>query len=235
MKKKIIIHGSRVHDVGYRLALLQYAKEYRFSFFEAINTINDEKEFVCIYAEGNEKKIEELVSKIKRTIPDSALVNTITEENYEGEILPITAFSQDLQMEQMAKSVPILVEMRDIQKETLRLQQKTLEKQDDSLDLQHQSIDLQHETLDMQHQSIDLQHQSIDLQHETLDLQHQTLDMQHQSIDLQHETLDLQRETISEIKGLREDFRFTFDNRLKKIEDTLQVIITALERAKILG
>ena len=186
MKKKIIINGSRIHDVGYRLALLQYAKEYRFLSFEAINTLDDEKECVCIYVEGDENKITEFVSKVHRTIPEVALVNAITDEYYEGEILPISVFSQDLQMEQMTKAVPILVEMRDLQKETL-------EKQDKALNLHHQTLDLQHQTLDLQH------------------------------------------DTISEIKGLREDFRFTFDNRLKKIEDTLQMIITALEQAKILG
>ena len=186
MKKKIIINGSRIHDVGYRLALLQYAKEYRILSFEAINTLDDEKECVCIYVEGEENKITEFVSKVHRTIPEVALVNAITDEYYEGEILPISVFSQDLQMEQMTKAVPILVEMRDLQKETL-------EKQDKALNLHHQTLDLQHQTLDLQH------------------------------------------DTISEIKGLREDFRFTFDNRLKKIEDTLQMIITALEQAKILG
>jgi len=41
-------------------------------------------------------------------------------------ILPLASFSQDLQMEQMAKSVPILVEMRDLPLKTVNLQEKQL-------------------------------------------------------------------------------------------------------------
>lgn len=155
MKKKILIQGFRVHDVGYRLTLCQYAQIFRIFSFEAINETIHSQERVIIYAEGDEEKLSEFVAYIKTRQPPSAEVSSITHEDFEGEILPLAVFSQSLQMEQMAKAVPILVEMRDMQMNSITLQKETLGLQHEAIDLQKETIGLQHNTLKKQDEMID--------------------------------------------------------------------------------
>lgn len=200
MQSQITIHGARVHEVGFRLNLLQYAKKLRFFHFEAINDMEGSEELVIIYVEGDEAIINHLIQNIQTIKPEFAVIHDITVQPYTGQILPLASFSQDLQMEQMAKSVPILVEMRDLQHKTVGLQQTT-----------------------------------IDLQKETLCLQKEAIGMHKESISMHKESLKKQDETIAEIRGLRDDFRSSVNDRLSKIEESLQIIKGALEQAKILG
>ncbi|PWR75585.1 acylphosphatase [Methanospirillum stamsii] len=270
MQSQITIHGSRIHEVGFRLNLLHYAKKLRFFNFEAFNDMNETEELVIIYVEGEEAKINLLIQNIQTIKPELAIVHNITVQPYNGQIAPLASFSQDLQMEQMAKSVPILVEMRDLQHKTVDLQETTIDLQKETIGLQHKMLDLQHETVDMQKETIGLQKETIGLQKETIGLQHKMLDLQHETVDMQKETIGLQKETIglqhetvgmqrealdlhkesigmhkeslkkqdemvTEIHGLRDDFRSSVNDRLTKIEESLHTIKVALEQAKILG
>lgn len=207
MQSQITIHGSRVHEVGFRLNLLQYAKKLRFFNFEAFNDIKENEELVIIYVEGDEAKINLLIHDIQTNKPKLATVHNITVQPYTGHILPLATFSQDLQMEQMAKSVPILAEMRDLQKDTMSMQKEML----------------------------GLQRETIGLQKETLGLQKEALALHKESITMHKESLKKQDDTIAEIHGLRDDFRSSVNDRLTKIEESLHTIKVALEQAKILG
>jgi acylphosphatase len=242
MKSKIVISGSRVHEVGFRLILLQYAKKFRFFHFEAFNDISDCEEQVIVFVEGDEENITSFVEKIQFIKPESAIVHTINVEKYEGDILAISSFSQDLQMEQMAKAVPILVEMKGMQEKTIGLQEKTLGLQEITIGLQEKSIGLQEKTIGLQEKTIGLQEKTLGLQEKTIGLQEKSIDLQleslilhKQSIGLHHDSLKKQDETLIEIRGLRGDIHSTFDVRLTKIEESLHTIKSALEQAKILG
>ncbi|MGV8108443.1 acylphosphatase [Methanospirillum sp.] len=214
MQSQITIEGSRVHEVGFRLNLLQYAKKLRFSNFEAFNDIKESEELVIILVEGDEAKIDLLVQNIQAIKPELAVVHDITVQPYTGQILPLATFSQDLQMEQMAKSVPILADMRDLQKET---------------------IGMQKEMIGMQKETLGLQKETISLQKEMNGMQKEALALHKESISMHKESLKKQDETIAEIRGLRDDFRSSVNDRLTKIEESLQTIKVALEHAKILG
>lgn len=109
MKSQIIVHGSRIHDVSFRLALLHYVKKYRFLNFEAFTDTSENEELVIIYAEGDEKKINDQVQNIQNIKPESAVVHDITVKPHTGHILPLSSFSQDLQMEKMEKSFQSLL------------------------------------------------------------------------------------------------------------------------------
>ncbi|NLV28511.1 MAG: acylphosphatase, partial [Methanomicrobiales archaeon] len=196
MQSQITIHGSRIHEVGFRLNLLHYAKKLRFFNFEAFNDMNENEELVIIYVEGEEAKINLLIQNIQTIKPELAIVHDITMQPYTGQISPLASFSQDLQMEQMAKSVPILVEMRDLQHITVDLQKETLGLQKETISLQHETLGIQKETLGLQKETISLQHETLDLQKETIGLQKETLGLQHETLDLQKETIGLQKETL---------------------------------------
>ncbi|KAF5069254.1 Acylphosphatase [anaerobic digester metagenome] len=154
MQSQITIHGSRVHEVGFRLNLLQYAKKLRIFNFEAFNDINENEELVIIYVEGDEAKINLLIQDIQTNKPELAAVHDITVQPYTGQILPLATFSQDLQMEQMAKSVPILAEMRDLQKDTISIQKETLDLQKEAIALHKESITMHKESLTKQDDTI---------------------------------------------------------------------------------
>jgi hypothetical protein len=109
MKSQIIIHGSRVHDEGFRLALLQFARKSRYINFEAFNDTHEGEELVVVLVEGEESKINDLIDKIQIIKPGSAVVRTATIEPYTGHIQSLSSFSQDLHMEQMAKAVQFLL------------------------------------------------------------------------------------------------------------------------------
>lgn len=79
-----------------------------------------------------------------------------------------------------------------------------------------------------------LQHKTVNLQHETLDLQKEALGLHKQSIGMHQESLKKQDETIDEIRGIREDFHSSVNNRLTKIEESLHTITVALEQANLL-
>ena len=200
MKSQIVIHGPLVHGVGFRLALLQYAKKNRFLNFEAFNDTDDLDELLVVLVESDEGKINKLIEKIQVIKPESAIVHGIRTEPYDGYILPFLSFSQDLQWEQMTKAIPILLEIKDLQEKTLGLQEK-----------------------------------SIGFQEKTIDLQQEAIGLHKQSLGMHHDSLKKQDEMLVEIRGLREDFRSTFNERLTKIEESLHTIKSALEQAKILG
>jgi hydrogenase maturation factor HypF (carbamoyltransferase family) len=140
MQSQITIHGSRVHDVGFRLNLLQYAKKLRFLNFEACNDIDENEDLVIIYVEGDEAKINLLIQNIQTIKPELAAVHDITVQPYTGHILPLVTFSQDLQMEQMVKSVPILADMRDMQKEALAFHKESISMLKESLKKQDETF-----------------------------------------------------------------------------------------------
>lgn len=154
MQSQITIHGSRVHEVGFRLNLLQYAKKLRIFNFEAFKDINENEELVIIYVEGDEAKINLLIQDIQTNKPELAAVHDITVQPYTGQILAFATFSQDLQMEQMAKSVPILAEMRDLQKDTISMQKETLDLQKEAIALHKESITMHKESLKKQDDTI---------------------------------------------------------------------------------
>jgi acylphosphatase len=234
MQSQITIHGSRVHEVGFRLNLLQYAKKLRFFNFEAFNDIKENEELVIIYVEGDEAKINLLIHDIQTNKPKLATVHNITVQPYTGHILPLATFSQDLQMEQMAKSVPILAEMRDLQKDTISMQKEMLGMQRETIGLQKETLGLQKETLGLQKETIGLQNVTIGLQKETLGLQKETLGLQKETLGLQKETLGLQKETIGlqnvtiglqkETLALHKESITMHKESLKKQDDTIAEI-----------
>ncbi|MDX8549505.1 acylphosphatase [Methanospirillum sp. J.3.6.1-F.2.7.3] len=140
MKSQITIHGSRVHDVGFRLNLLHYAKKLRFINFEAINDVNENEELVIVYVEGDDAIINLFIQNIQTIKPESAIVQDISIQPYTGHILPLASFSQDLQMEQMAKSVPILVEMRDLQIKSINMQERSFALQETAIHKQDEML-----------------------------------------------------------------------------------------------
>ncbi len=103
-KVKITITGEKVHDVGYRFFLYNRASRLVLSHFDAWD-VEDENQIVEVYAGGDSKKIERLVSFSKNNFPPLAEVSGVTDEDYEGDIGTIASFERSFMMGQLNKFV----------------------------------------------------------------------------------------------------------------------------------
>jgi acylphosphatase len=114
MKLKAIITGSKVHDVGYRVMLVNKALSLGINNFNAFNTFLQEKQAVFVLIEGDEDVLGEFQSYVNTVRPDNAEVETICFEDYKNGIPPIERVMQAFQMEQWGKAIPILLKSKTI-------------------------------------------------------------------------------------------------------------------------
>jgi len=148
MKRRIIITGPRVHDVGYRPFLLEYALVNGFTHFFAINVLSDGKQQVVITLDEKEEAISSFISYISSKRPDFAEVSDIRSEEFEGEVAQTGIYLQDLQFEQLCKGIPAILRIEKSQQEMISLQKVMLDKQDQMFEKQDHMVHLQQDTVD---------------------------------------------------------------------------------------
>jgi len=147
MKLKAIITGSKVHDVGYRVMLVNKALSLGINNFNAFNTFLQEKQVVFALIEGDEDVLGEFQSYVITVKPDEAEVETIYFEDYKNTVPPIERVMQAFQMEQWGKAIPILLKMLGKQDSMLGKQDSMLGKHDSMLDKQDSMLDKQDTTI----------------------------------------------------------------------------------------
>jgi len=108
MKTQAVITGSKVHDVGYRIFLLQKALGYGILRFDARNVMSHEKQQVIVRAEGEPALIEEFCSCIRSECPPDAIVSDVSFEEYSGYIMSIVDYMHLIQVEQMITGIHAL-------------------------------------------------------------------------------------------------------------------------------
>ncbi len=133
MKLKIIIKGKKTHNIGYRVLLVNKALTLGVNNFNTFNTFIDGLQTVITMIEADDENIEEFKGFIHAISPKDAEVESINVEGYKNSIPPIERFMQAFQMEQLGKSIPILLEMRN-------KQGSMLDKQDSMVKLQEETI-----------------------------------------------------------------------------------------------
>lgn len=133
MKLKGIITGSKVHDVGYRVMLVNKALSLGINNFNAFNTFFQEKQAVLALIEGDEDVLGEFQSYVSTVKPDDAEVEHIRFEDYKNTVPPIERVMQAFQMEQWGKGIPILLKMLEQHDSTLKKQDSMLDKQDTTI------------------------------------------------------------------------------------------------------
>jgi len=126
MKLKIIIKGKKTQNIGYRVLLVNKALSLGVNNFNTFNTFIDGLQTVITMIEADDEYIEEFKAFIHTTSPKDAEVESINVEEYKNSIPPIERFMQAFQMEQLGKSIPILLEMRDKQNSMVKLQEETI-------------------------------------------------------------------------------------------------------------
>ena len=114
IKKKIIIKGQKVHDVGYRLFLLDEAESRLIPFF-SVKNIRNKEQVVEVLAGGEEDRVDRFIEFVRNNFPDDAEVNSVSAEDYEGDIRTIESFSRSFSISQLSKIAITGVAMLNIQ------------------------------------------------------------------------------------------------------------------------
>jgi len=107
MQKRVVITGSRVQDVGYRLFLLSRASEL--SGFAAENVGEDK---VSVLVEGDESAVNAFAEAVRRERPPLTSVSDISVENFVGKVPKIEDFRAQFSLEQLVKIAITGVEMK---------------------------------------------------------------------------------------------------------------------------
>jgi len=143
MKTQAVITGSKVHDVGYRIFLLQKALRFGLLRFDASNEVIRGMSQVVVLAEGEPAIIEAFCSCIRSEYPPDAIVSDVSFEEYSGYIISLDNYQHLIQVEQMNKGVHAIISID-------KKQDRMLDKQDQMLGKQDQMI----QTLDHMGSSI---------------------------------------------------------------------------------
>lgn len=130
VKKKIIIRGDKVQDVGYRVFLLNSALTFGIGKFYASNINIKEKPAVLIHVGAEKDIINDFYNYINENIPEDASVSNIEMQEFKGNIMDSDKYLHLIQIEQLNKGIPAIIDIRDNTGKMLEKQDKTLEKQD---------------------------------------------------------------------------------------------------------
>jgi len=201
-KIKAKITGRRVHDIGYRVLLVNKALSFGVDNFNTFNTYLDGIQAVIVIIEADDETMENFKSFVVSVRPEKSIVDEVSFEEYRNSVPPIERVLQVFQIEQWGKGIPILMKMLDTQEKMLGNQESMLDKQDSMLDKQDSMLDKQDSMLDKQDSM--------------LDKQDSMLDKQDSMLNKQDVITDLQKETIFTIKTEGEKTRDIISTRFSQ-------------------
>lgn len=200
LKKRVVIKGERVQDIGYRLFLLEAAESFGLKGFQARNV----EDYVEFLVEGEEGRVAEFMDFAKKNYPELARVENVVEEDYGGSVMSIEGFYRSLSLNQLVKIVNIGSNMLGKQDQTLGKQDQMLEKQD--------------KMLGKMDQMLEKQDQMLGKQDSMLEKQDKILYKQDLMLEKQDKMLEKQDVLITEVKSLRSDLKNYMEERFQKIE-----------------
>jgi len=174
-KIKAKITGRRVHDIGYRVLLVNKALSFGVDNFNTFNTYLDGIQAVIVIIEADDETMENFKSFVVSVRPEKSIVDEVSFEEYRNSVPPIERVLQVFQIEQWGKGIPILMKMLDTQEKMLGNQESMLDKQDSMLDKQDSMLDKQDSMLDKQDSMLDKQDSMLNKQDVITDLQKETI------------------------------------------------------------
>jgi len=136
MKRRLVIKGDVVHDIGFRLFLYEHAEVLDITEFQARNV----ERAVEVLVGGDEAEVAKFVEFVEQERPERADVEDIEIGEYKGKIKPIERFAQSFMLTQMGKFVNIGMEMLATEKAIKKDTGRMLEKQDSLLGKQDETL-----------------------------------------------------------------------------------------------
>jgi acylphosphatase len=221
MKKRVIIRGDKVQDVGYRLFLLEVAESFGLKGFQARNVEN----YVEFLVEGEEKQVTAFIKFAKTNYPEFAKVEAVVDEDYDGNVMSIEGFYRSFSLNQLVKIVNTGISMLGRQDLMLEKQDSMLEKQDALLEKQDKMLGKQDLMLGKMDLMLEKQDKMLEKQDKMLEKQDLMLgkmdimlEKQDKVLEKQDKMLEKQDILINEVKDLRKDLKAYMEERFQKIE-----------------
>jgi len=151
VKKRILIKGKKVHNVGYRPLLMEKAQELKILNFHAKNVKDKEdgKQVVDVRVGGEGERIDNFLKFVHENLPEQAEVENIAaeEKEYEEDIMTLDEFSRVFSASQLSKIAQAGLGMIEMQKQTIEMQKQALGKHDETLDKQDQMLEKQDQSI----------------------------------------------------------------------------------------
>ncbi len=117
MKKKIIIRGKKVHNVGYRAFLLGIAESLEIERFFADNMFINKKQAVYALIGSSEENVKAFIEIASSKSPDESDVEKVDVEDYEGNVMKVESYYRYLSAMQLSKIVTYggrMIEKQDV-------------------------------------------------------------------------------------------------------------------------
>jgi acylphosphatase len=125
-KLRIKIIGKKLHDIGYRIPLINKALSLGVDNFNTFNIDLDGTQAVIAIIEADDEIIEEFKDFINTSHPEKAVIEKILFDEYKNNVPPIERVMQSFQMEQWGKGIPILLKISEtLDKNTSILKENT--------------------------------------------------------------------------------------------------------------
>jgi acylphosphatase len=137
--KELRITGQ-VHEVGYRLFLLNGAEDLLLERFVARNIVTAGKECVLVHVDGPPELVSRFVAFAESQYPSKAVVDSVEVRAYSGTVMSIDSFRQSYMVTQLTKLAQAGVSMLGKQDAMLGKQDAMLGKQDAMLGKQDETI-----------------------------------------------------------------------------------------------
>lgn len=103
IKKKIIITGQKVHEIGYRPFLLGIAESIGIESFFADNIFVNKKQAVYALVDSYEEKVEAFIEIASSKFPEKSDVEKVDVEDYSGNVMRIESYYRYLTAMQLSK------------------------------------------------------------------------------------------------------------------------------------
>jgi acylphosphatase len=130
--KELRITGQ-VHEVGYRLFLLNGAEDLLLERFVARNIVTAGKECVLVHVDGPPELVSRFVAFAESQYPSKAVVDSVEVRAYSGTVMSIDSFRQSYMVTQLTKLAQAGVSMLGKQDAMLGKQDAMLGKQDETI------------------------------------------------------------------------------------------------------
>jgi acylphosphatase len=201
MKKKLLILGE-VHGVGYRPFLLGIAESLEIERFFADNLKLNGKKAVLVLLDSSPDKVESFIEIAKTRHPEHAVVESMTVEDYKGNVMKIENYYRYLSAMQLSKIATYGKHMLIKQDEHIEISKQTLKELREMSKKQDEHIEISKETLKITKEILHKQEEHIDLTKEILHKQEEHIDLTKEILHKQEEHIDLTKELIHETRHI---------------------------------
>jgi len=203
MKVKITITG-KVHDVGYRVFLLNQADSLLIERFDARNVYINDKQALVVLIEGDEEQVKEFIEFVKTNKPEKAVVENIKVEEYKKPIRTIDSYRSSIMIDQLNKIIQVGVNMVEKMDTMLGKQDEMLQKQDLMLQKQDLMLEKMDLMLKKQDEALLKMDQMLRKQDEMLQKQDTMLGKMDMMLKKQDETIEGLKEIGKKIDNVAE-------------------------------